>query len=127
MEPLFIDTNWTAVCLGSIVSFLVGYIWYSDYAFGPKWRSGLGLTKSGGGDMKLGLIAQAFATFFMAWAIGMTEVYNDLPLAILITLTIIAFTKASGFFAQKNRLTISIEVGYIFCMFAIMLLAHAIF
>ena len=39
----FSKVSWIAVVVGTIVSFLVGWAWYSPKLFGKKWAEGSGV------------------------------------------------------------------------------------
>ena len=41
MDELTNDVSWLAVAVGAVVSFLVGWLWYSPKLFGPKWAEGV--------------------------------------------------------------------------------------
>jgi len=127
MEALYVDVNWLAVIVGAVAAFLVGWLWYSDKLFATKWRAGIGQPVVANRPMMHGMIAQAVATFLLAWVIGITETTDAIFFAILIGLTITAIVKANGFFAGKSNYAIAVESTYILVMVAIMILAHAIF
>src|SRR3989344_1849673 len=40
-----LDVNYVAVLVASIVSMIVGFIWYSKRVFGGKWMKNVGLVK----------------------------------------------------------------------------------
>ncbi|PIR86405.1 DUF1761 domain-containing protein [Candidatus Kaiserbacteria bacterium CG10_big_fil_rev_8_21_14_0_10_43_70] len=126
MEALYVDVNWLAVIVGAIVAFLVGWLWYSDKMFATKWRMGLGQPATEH-PMWMGMVAQAVATFLLAWVIGITETTDAIYLAILIGLMVTAIVKANGFFAGKSKYAITVESSYVIVMVIVMILAHAIF
>ena len=43
MGELTTGVSWLAVIVGAVVSFLVGWLWYSPKLFGPKWAEGVGV------------------------------------------------------------------------------------
>jgi len=78
------------------------------------------------GPQMSSLITQALATFFFAWVVGVLAVEHKLYTMILIVFTLVLFIKANGLFSQKKRNVIAIEVGYLFAMAIIMILAQAL-
>ena len=126
MESIIVGVDWTGVLLGTVLAFGLGWLWYSEAVFGKKWRAGLG---SGGvmeSRMVMSMVAQVVATFLLAWMIGVTRVHDDIWLAVLVTLMLVAMIKTNGFFSGKTKTTIAIETGYIVVMVVIMLLVQMI-
>lgn len=128
MESLFVDVNWVAVTVGAIAAFVLGWLWYSPMLFAKKWAEGIGVDITDkSGPMMSAMVAQAVATFLLAWVVGITERTNDLAFAVLIAFTIAVIVKANGFFSQKSKYAIMVESGYILAMVVVMILAHVIF
>ena len=40
MEEITANVSWIAIIVGAVVSFLVGWLWYSEKLFGTKWAEG---------------------------------------------------------------------------------------
>ena len=64
MNELTDNVNWLAVMAGTIISFLLGWLWYSPKLFGSKWAEGVGIKLDGSGPPALALVIQFVATFF---------------------------------------------------------------
>lgn len=127
METLLTDVNWLAVIVGAVLSFMLGWLWYSPKLFGNKWAEGVGINiQDGTGPMGLSMLAQATGTFLLAWVIGVTETIGALSLAILIGLAIATLIKANGLFAQKSMYAIRTEAGFILAMVIVMILTHVL-
>lgn len=126
MESLILDVNWLAVCVGAVLSYALGAVWYSEKLFAKKWREGIGTPAVPNASMTLAMLTQAGGTFLLAWVIGITETTNSLPFAILIVFTIAGLIKANGFFAGKTKYAISVEVMFVLVMAAIMIGIHAV-
>lgn len=47
MIYLFEDIGWFAVLAGTVISYLIGWFWYSPLMYGKKWAEGLGVDMSG--------------------------------------------------------------------------------
>lgn len=121
------NVNWTAVIVGAVVSFILGWLWYSPKLFGTKWAAGVGIDiNHSSSPMMMPMIAQAVGTFLLAWVIGITETTNSLATAVLIAVTIAVLIKANGLWSQKSRYAIMVESGYILAMVVVMILVHAV-
>ncbi len=127
MEEILNNVNWMAVVIGAVVSYLVGWLWYSPKFLGNMWAEGVGIKmdKNMEGAGKA-MFAQAVWTFLLAWVIGVMAVNDALATTALIVIAMISFNKASGFFTKKSHAAIAIESGYIFVMAAIMVATHAL-
>lgn len=43
MSELTTDVSWLSVISGFVISFLLGWAWFSTKMFGTKWAEGVGL------------------------------------------------------------------------------------
>ena len=65
--------GWAAVFVGAIVSFLVGWLWYSPKLFGPKWAEGVGVKMGDPTEMpKVAMGSQMLGLFLMSWFVAVT-------------------------------------------------------
>ena len=95
MGELTTGVSWLGVIAGVIVSFLVGWLWYSPKLFGPKWAEGVGVEMGGASTMPVGaMVAQGIGLFLMSWFVGITAVSNALFTVILgtIAFTVLAYS-----------------------------------
>ncbi len=127
MNEITDNVNWLAVIVGTIVAFLLGWIWYSPKLFGTRWAEGVGINLDGSGPSALAMVIQFVATFLLAWIIGVTAVADALLSAILIVLTIVCLMVASSLFCQKSRYAITTEAGFVVVMAVIMIVCQGIF
>lgn len=119
--------NWLAVGAGTVVSFLLGWLWYSPKLFGKQWAAGIGVDLGSSSEMPAAaMITQLLATFLMAWIIGVTAKGNMLLTAILVVLTLVAFNVSNGFFAKKKGVAVAIESGFIVAMAVVMIAAQGL-
>ena len=49
--------SWLAVIVGAVLSFLLGWQWYSPKLFGEKWAAGSGVKMGSGDQMPAGAMA----------------------------------------------------------------------
>lgn len=120
--------SWLGIIVGAVVSFLVGWFWYSPKGFGTKWAEGVGVSLDDASKMPpQAMVLQFAGIFFMSWVIGLTAAINALFTAILVILAITCLILANGYFAQKSQYSIMVEGGYIVIIGAIMIVCQGIF
>jgi hypothetical protein len=128
MNELIEGVNWTAVLVGFVVSYLLGWFWYSPQLFGIKWAKGVGVSLEGDSVMPVfAMVTQAFGTFCLAWLVGITATNNALFTIILILTTIIFLIISNGKYAQKSNAAVAIEASYILVMGIVMIVCQKIF
>jgi len=128
MIELTDSINWLAVFAGFLLSFLLGWLWYSPKLFGKKWALGVGVEMTQ--DSKpaaLSMVMQASGTFLLAWIVGITAASNALLTIIMIMLAFICLQTASGLFCKKSAYAMIVEAGYIFTMTLIMIVCQGVF
>ena len=121
--------NWLAVIVSFILSFLLGWLWFSPKLFGKKWADGVpgvSMEDNCGKPPALAMITQALGIFCLAWLIGITASYNALATTILIAVTVILLIISNGKFANKSTMAVVIEAAYILDMVIIMVICQAL-
>lgn len=127
MDILIENVDWIAVIVGTVIAFGAGAIWYSQKVFGRKWAEGVGLSMDGdAGSMGMAMVAQAVATFLLAWVVGVIETSGSFVLAILVAVTIASLMKAGGLFIKKSRYAIAVDSGFVLVMVLIMIGVHMV-
>ena len=127
MVELTEGVNWLAVIIGTILSFILGWAWYSPLLFVKKWMEGLNIKPNPGAEMPVTpLVVQLVGTFLLAWLVGITAAHNALATIILIVAAIIVLIIANGMFASKGSLAIAIEAGFIAAMAVVMIAVQEI-
>ena len=76
MDELITSVNWLAVIVGTLVAFGLGWLWYSPKMFGDKWAKWNDLKKEDCKNMTSAMVSQFFATFLLAWLVGVTAKNN---------------------------------------------------
>lgn len=113
MNELTTDVSWTGVIVGAVVSFLVGWLWFSPKLFGTKWAEGVGVELGTAGNIPVGaMVAQFIGLMLMSWFVGVTAVSNALLTVILATVAFIVLAYSGGMFAQKSGYARNVEAGY---------------
>jgi hypothetical protein len=128
MAELVEGVSWMAVIVSFVISFLLGWLWFSPKLFGKKWAEGAGISLEGGAQMPaLAMLTQALGTFGLAWLFGITAADEALLTIILVLLTLSLLVVANGKFAQQSNAAVAIEGSFIFAMGVIMLVCQGIF
>ena len=128
MSELTDGVNWLAVGVGTVLSFLLGWLWYSPKLFAKKWIEGINAKPNGSTTPPApAMIMQLLGTFLLSWLVGITATHNALLTIILIVATIVALVIANGFFVSKSRYAITTEAGFIVAMAVVMIAVQAIF
>lgn len=121
MQTILVDVNWLAVVVGSVISFIVGAIWYAPSFFGTKWKQGLGTPAVPNRPMVQSLLVEAVSCFLLAWLLALLVPYS-IWLAVLAALTAAVAVKANDMFSGKSNYTIATETGYMLVKAAIVIL-----
>ena len=129
MSEITANLNWLAIAIGTVVSFLMGWLWYSPKLFGAKWAAGnnIELASCDNPMPVVPLVMQLIATFFLAWLIGVTAASNALLTAFLILISIALLIAANDIFSNKSNTVVWIDASFIIVMGIVMILCHAIF
>jgi hypothetical protein len=128
MSELTIGVSWIGVVVSFVLSFILGWLWYSPKLFGRKWAEGVGVSTTDCGAMPVcPMVTQALGTFCLAWLFGITAASNALLTIILILVTIILIVVSNGKFAQKSNAAIGIEAAYIVAMGVVMFICQGVF
>lgn len=127
MGELTEGVNWLAVGVGTVLSFLLGWLWYSPMLFVKKWMEGINVKPNPNAKMPVpAMVIQLIATFLLAWLVGIGAAHNALATTVLIVLTIIALFIANGLFGSKSNYAIATEAGFIAAMAVVMIAVQGI-
>jgi hypothetical protein len=127
MDELTMNVNWLAVGIGTIASFMLGWLWYSPKLFGKQWAEGSGIELADSSAMPVAPLAfQLLATFLLAWLIAITASHEALLTAIFILLTVACFVATNSMSVKKSSTAIMVEVGFVLTMGVVMIAVHAL-
>lgn len=128
MEEIVTGVSWAAVVVGAVVSFLVGWLWYSPKLFGTKWAEGVGVKLGDASQMPKGtMAAQATGLLLMSWFVAVTAASNHLLTVILATVAFSVMYYAAGGFAQQSDYARRTTAGYWLVALVIMIICNGIF
>lgn len=127
MNEITANLNWLAVGVGTILSYILGALWYSPKMFGKKWAEGVGLDIEGPEKPPVAaMVIQLVGTFLLSWVIGLMATTHALYSAILIVVTIIFLLVANGLFAMKSTYSVCVEGGFIAAIATIMIICQGV-
>lgn len=119
--------NWLAVGLGTAVSFLLGWAWYSPKLFGTAWANGVGIDLSKGeAPPPMAMVTQLLGTFLLAWVVAIAALSQALSSLILVVIAFMCLSLSQGLFVKKSFTSMLIEQGYIAVMTVVMVTVHVL-
>lgn len=120
--------NWLAVIVGTVVAFLVGWLWYSPKLFGKGWAEGSRVELGSADSMPVfAMGTQVVALFLLALVIGITATTDALATATLAILAVAAFVVSGGAFIRKSGYALGVDAGYVIVAGVVMIAAQGIF
>jgi hypothetical protein len=127
MSELTSGVSLIAVVAGAVVSFLVGWLWYSPKLFGPKWAEGVGVEMGSASEMPVAAMAtQMIGLLLMSWFVGVTAASNALLTVILATLAFTVLAYSGGLFTKKTAYARNVDAGYWIVSLVIMILSQGL-
>lgn len=123
MEELLNNIEWVTVAVSFILSFGLGWLWYSPAMFYEKWRAGKG-GEVWQPPMWMPMSAQAGSTLLLAIIVNLSAVHGEIGHGVLVGITIAGFIKANDFYSGKTMYATSVEVGYVVAMTIVMVLVN---
>ena len=128
MGELLNGVSWLGVLAGAVVSFLVGWLWYSPKLFGVKWAEGVGVELGDASEMPVGaMVSQVIGLLLMSWFVGVTAVSNALLTVILATVAFTVLAYSGGMFTKKSSYARMVDAGYWIVALVIMIVCQGIF
>lgn len=97
--------NWTAVLVGTVISFFVGWLYFSPKVFGKAWAEGSRISPEPPENMPWkAMILQVVALFLLALVIGVTAQTSALFTAIFAILAGAGLVMAQDAFSENPTL-----------------------
>ncbi|MGL1922664.1 MAG: DUF1761 domain-containing protein [Hyphomicrobiales bacterium] len=121
------NVNWLAVIAGTIVSFLVGWAWYSPALFGKKWAEGSGVELGSADEMPVkAMVSQFLALFLLSLVVGITATQDMLITAILAIVAAAMFAFSMGGFVKKSSYATIVDTLFIIVSGVVMIVAQGL-
>ena len=126
MEALFTQVEWLPVLVSTAVAFLVGWAWYSPSLFLKSWLAGIPAPPKWQAPMWMPMVSQLGSLLFLSIIVQELYGLGNWFILVLLTFTIMGFSKASGMYSGKTKTAISVEVLYLLVSVLIMVLVNAV-
>ncbi len=128
MGELFNGVNFIGVVVGAVAAFLVGWLWYSPWLFGPKWAQGVGVEMGSADTMPAGaMISQFVGLLLVSWLVGVTAVSNALLTILLAAIAFAVLGYAGGMFRRNSTYARMTDAGYLIASVIVMIICQGIF
>lgn len=125
MEALISQIEWMPVLVSFLISFALGWVWYSPKMFYKKWYTGRAV-EFVAHPMWMPMSAQLGSTLLLAIVVNLATTDGHIAHAVLVAITIAGFIKANGLFGGKSKAVVSIETGFVLVMTAIMIAVNMV-
>ena len=126
MEAFLLQIDWVPVIFGTVITMMLGYLWYSPVLFLHPWLKGLPEPAKWLAPAWMPMSAQIGALFFLALIISRLQSQGEWVLLTLVVFTVMGFTKANGMYSGKTKTAISIEVTYLLVSALIMFITNSV-
>ncbi len=123
------DVSLVAVIVATVLSFMLGGIWYSPRVFGARWAEGVGIdleSEDAGKHAVKALSVQFVSTLLLAWVLGaMVDAGEWLMIAATVGVASIILISA-GLFHRNSHFAAVIEGVFVLVMAAVMIVVHLV-
>jgi Protein of unknown function (DUF1761) len=127
MGEITIGVSWLAVAVGAVLSFLLGWLWYSPTLFGTKWAEGSGVKMNTADNMpKVAMASQGFGLLLMSWFVGVTANSNALYTVILATIAFTVMAFSGNSFSGKSDYAKWADAGYWIAALVVMVICQGL-
>lgn len=123
----FDELNWLAVLVAGLAYFVLGWIWYADFAFGKQYRAAIGMEEGtpvnpmGIGVNLVGWLVAALALGLISTAIGADTFLDGLVLGLTVAIGFIATNRVvAQFYEGANTALMRINGPYTLLGYALM-------
>lgn len=128
MGELTTGVSILAIILGAVVSFLIGWLWYSPKLFGEKWAEGSRVEFGTASEMPVvAMVAQFVGLLLMSWFVSVTAANGLLLTVILGTIAFTVLAYSGNTFSQKTPYARNVDAGYWIIALVIMIICNGIF
>ena len=118
-----------AVIVATVLSFMLGGVWYSPRVFGTRWAEGVGIdleSEDAGKHAVKALSVQFVSTLLLAWVLGaMVDAGEWLMIAATVGVASVILISA-GLFHRNSHFAAIIEGVFVVVMATVMVAAHLV-
>ena len=117
MGLLTANVGWLSLIVGAVLSFLLGWLWYSPKLFGVKWAEGSGVKMDAASKMPAEAMGtQGLGLLLMSWFVNVAGgTYGALG---LIAFVVMGYSGNS--FTGKSQYAKFVDAGYLIACFVVM-------
>lgn len=123
------EVSWLAVIVATVLSFVLGGLWYSPRVFGARWAEGCGVdleSEDAGKHAVKALSVQFVSTLLLAWVLGaMVDAGEWLMIAVTVSVVAVILISA-GLFHRNSHFAAVIEGVFVVVMSAVMVVVHLV-
>jgi len=123
------EVSWLAVIVATVLSFVMGGLWYSPRVFGARWAEGCGVdleSEDAGKHAAKALSVQFVSTLLLAWVLGaMVDAGEWLMIAATVSAVAVILISA-GLFHRNSHFAAVIEGVFVVVMSAVMVVVHLV-
>ena len=123
------EVSWLAVIVATVLSFVLGGLWYSPRVFGARWAEGCGVdleSEDAGKHAAKALSVQFVSTLLLAWVLGaMVDAGEWLMIAATVSVVAVILISA-GLFHRNSHFAAVIEGVFVVVMSAVMVVVHLV-
>ncbi|MXZ31988.1 MAG: DUF1761 domain-containing protein [Gammaproteobacteria bacterium] len=123
------EVSWLAVIVATVLSFMLGGLWYSPRVFGARWAEGCGVdleSEDAGKHAAKALSVQFVSTLLLAWLLGaMVDAGEWLMIAATVSVVAVILISA-GLFHRNSHFAAVIEGVFVVVMSAVMVVVHLV-
>ena len=118
-----------AVIVATVLSFMLGGVWYSPRVFGTRWAEGVGIdleSEDAGKHAVKALSVQFVSTLLLAWVLGaMVDAGEWLMIAATVGVASVILISA-GLFHRNSHFAAVIEGVFVVVMATVMVVVHLV-
>ncbi|MCY3687439.1 MAG: DUF1761 domain-containing protein [Gammaproteobacteria bacterium] len=123
------EVSWLAVIVATVLSFMLGGLWYSPRVFGARWAEGCGVdleSEDAGKHAVKALSVQFVSTLLLAWLLGaMVDAGEWLMIAVTVSVVAVILISA-GLFHRNSHFAAVIEGVFVVVMSTVMVVVHLV-
>ena len=123
MQEVTSHPDWLAACVGAVVAFGAGWLWYSPWVFGGQWAAGLGVSLESKPPIEP-MLAQIAGLTLLSMFIAAAG--NAPGLVLIAVAAFLALGYSGDGFAGHPRQVRLINAGYLLLASLLMLLVQAL-
>ncbi len=123
------EVSLLAVIVATVLSFMLGGVWYSPGVFGTRWAEGVGIdleSEDAGKHAVKALSVQFVGTLLLAWVLGaMVDAGEWLMIAATVGVASVILISA-GLFHRNSHFAAVIEGVFVVVMATVMVVVHLV-